>query len=197
MERLWPRLRWISLLAAGSVLVHELRYVAGYGGNASEALAEQGHSYMPWLEALAFVLLLAAAWKFAGTLVRASRGIASGHRAPSFGRAWVASTLALGGTYTAQEGFEGSFAPGHPAGLVGVFGHGGWTALLFAVLVGAVIGAVTRLAHRVIERVAASAVSFAPAAPPPSRPITSLLAGRRLDVLACNLAGRAPPQQLT
>jgi hypothetical protein len=196
MERLWPRLRWISLLAAGSVLVHELRYVAGYGGNAGEALAEQGHSYMPWLEALACVLLLAAAWRFTCTLVRASRGIAPGRRAPRFGQVWVASTLALAGTYTAQEGFEGTFAPGHPAGLVGVFGHGGWTALLFAALVGAVIGAITRLAHRAIERVAARAAGFAPvASPPPPRPVTWLPSGRRLDVLAWNLAGRAPPQR--
>jgi hypothetical protein len=194
MERLWPKLRTVSLLAAGSVLVHELRYVAGYGSNAGKALAEQGHSYMPWFEALASVLLVAAALRFLASLVRASRGIAPSRRAPSFRHVWLASTFALAAIYTAQEGFEGTFAPGHPAGLVGVYGHGGWTALLFSVLVGAVVAAVTRLAHYAVEIVARRAArSPATMSPRPSWPVTSLISGRRLDVLACNLAGRAPP----
>jgi hypothetical protein len=194
MERLWPKLRGISLVTAGSVLVHELRYVAGYGGNAGEALAEQGHSYMPWLEALASVLLIAAALRLAYGLARAARGIAPMRRAPSFKQVWLCSALALAAVYTTQEGFEGTFAPGHPAGLVGVFGHGGWTALLFSALVGAVIAAVTRLAHHAVELVAGRAVRFAAGVSErPSVPVTRVLPARRLDVLAWNLAGRAPP----
>jgi hypothetical protein len=196
MERLWPKLRGLSLLAAGSVLVHELRYVAGYGGDAGEALAEQGHSYLPWFEALASVLLVTALWRFGAALLRASRGAGPElGAAPRFGPTWLASSLALAAVYTAQEGFEGTFAPGHPAGVVGVLGHGGWTALVFSALVGAVVAAVTKLAHRAVELIARRAPRRAPArSASPRRHHVPLLPGRRLDVLAWNLAGRAPPR---
>jgi hypothetical protein len=194
MERLWPKLRTVSLLAAGSVLVHELRYVAGYGSNAGEALAEQGHSYMPWLEALASVLIAALAARFALALFQASRGRLPERRPPRFKRLWLASSLALAAIYTTQEGFEGTFAPGHPAGLVGVYGHGGWTALLFAALVGALLAAVTKLAWQAVEIVSGRSARFArPVAGPPLSPVPPIVLGRRLDALAWNLAGRAPP----
>jgi hypothetical protein len=185
----------VSLLAAGSVLVHELRYVAGYGSNAGEALAEQGHSYMPWFEALATVLVALAAVRLLTLLVRATRGAAPDRPPPSFGRLWLTSGLALAAVYVAQEGFEGRFAPGHPAGVVGVFGHGGWTALVFSALVAAVIAVVTRLAHHAVVLVARRAARrVSPRSVAPPWPVLSILGARRLDVLACNLAGRAPPQ---
>ncbi len=196
MERLWPKLRTVSLLAAGSVLVHELRYVAGYGSNAGEALAEQGHSYMPWIEALATVLIVATLARFTAMLVQSSRGAAPARRPPRFRALWLASSGALAAVYTAQEGFEGAFAPGHPAGLVGVFGHGGWTALLFSVLVGALIAAVTRVAYEAVKLVAGRTVQRRPTASARrSWPVLPIIPGRRLDVLAWNLAGRAPPQR--
>jgi hypothetical protein len=195
MERLWAKLRTLSLLAAGSVLVHELRYVAGYGGNAGEALAEQGHSYMPWIEALASVLIVTALARFAWALVRASQGAVPDPRPPRFKGLWLASSGALAAVYTMQEGFEGTFAPGHPAGLVGVFGHGGWTALIFSVLAGALIAAVTRVAYHAVKLVAGRAAPYTPGASPHlSWPVIPMLAGRRLDALAWNLAGRAPPR---
>jgi hypothetical protein len=195
MERLWPKLRTLSLLAAGSVLVHELRYVAGYGSNAGEALAEQGHSYMPWIEALTTVLIVASLARFALALVRASRGAVPEQRPPRFKWTWLASSAALAAVYTVQEGFEGSFAPGHPAGVVGVFGHGGWTALIFSVLVGALVAAVTKLAHHAVKLVAARAARYTPVASPRRPwPVVPMLVGRRLDALAWNLAGRAPPR---
>jgi hypothetical protein len=193
MERSWPRLRLVGLLAAGSVLVHELRYVAGYGSSAGEALAEQGHSYMPWLEAFASVLVAAAAWRFLATLVRAYRGALPERRAPSFSRVWLASAIALAGIYTLQEAFEGTFAPGHPAGVVGVLGHGGWTAPLFSVFVGALIALITKLAYHAVRLVARRTPRFEPEPARTSRPALRVVAGPRLDVLACNLAGRAPP----
>jgi hypothetical protein len=195
MERLWPKLRTVALLAAGSVLVHELRYVAGYGSNAGAALAEQGHSYMPWIEALATVLIVASLTRFVLALVRASCGAAPVRPAPRFQHLWLASSIALAAIYTVQEGFEGTFAPGHPAGLVGVYGHGGWTALLFSVVVGALIAAVTMLAHHAVRLVARRAERFSrPPSARPSRLFVLVLGGRRLDVLAWNLAGRAPPR---
>jgi hypothetical protein len=195
MERFWPKLRAFSLLAAGSIFVHELRYVAAYGGSAGEALAEQGHSYTPLLEALVAILLVVALVRFALTIWHARDGVVREDRPPTFLSLWLWASLALATVYTLQEGFEGAFAPGHPSGLIGVYGHGGWTALIFSLAVGAVIAALTRLAHGAIEHVAAGAAarrqSTGQARLSWSVPVTP--PGRRLDVLAWNLAGRAPP----
>jgi hypothetical protein len=194
MERFWPKLRAVSLLAAGSIFVHELRYAAAYGGSAGEALAVQGHSYLPLLESLVALLLLVALARFALTILRAREGVVTEVTPGAFVRLWLAASIALVIVYTLQEGFEGAFAPGHPSGLIGVFGHGGWTALIFSLAVGAAIAALTRLAHEAIELVAARAP-----APRPSTParlawvVPDAPGGRRLDVLAWNLAGRAPP----
>jgi hypothetical protein len=195
MERFWPKLRAVSLLAAGSVFVHELRYAAAYGGSAGQALAVQGHSYLPLLESLVALLVLVASARFALTVFRARDGVVPEATPAAFAKLWAGASIALATVYMLQEGFEGAFAPGHPSGAIGVFGHGGWTALIFSLAVGAVIAALTRLAHEAIELVAAGAAAlrqrtaparlswFVPDTPP----------GRRLDVLALNLAGRAPP----
>ena len=37
MERGWPMARAVALLAAGSIMVHELRYVVAYGRHADQA----------------------------------------------------------------------------------------------------------------------------------------------------------------
>jgi hypothetical protein len=195
MERLWPKLRALSLLAAGSVFVHELRYIAAYGGSAGEALAEQGHSYTPLLEALVALLLVVAVARFALTLRHAHEGAVTEERPPTFLRLWACASAALVTVYTLQEGFEGAFAPGHPSGLIGVYGNGGWTAIIFALAVGAVIAALTRVAHGAIELVAARAAALRQVTAPArlSWTVPDTPPGRRLDVLAWNLAGRAPP----
>jgi hypothetical protein len=195
MTRPWPKLRTVALLAAGAILVHELRYLAAYGGNASQALAEQGHSYTPLLEAFASLLLVCALGRFAVSLARARRGGVAEARPASFTHLWARASAALAAVYTLQEGFEGAFAPGHPSGLIGVFGHGGWTALIFSVAVGAAIALLTRLAHGALELAAARA-GGAPrraAAALSSWAVCDPRSPRRLDVLAHNLAGRAPP----
>ncbi len=185
----------MALLGAGAVIVHELRYVLTYGDGAGAALAEQGHSYLPVLEALVVVLLGIALVRFGFSLARAFRGIGPQDRAPSFSRSWLGASAALLAIYTLQEGFEGAFAPGHASGLIGVFGNGGWTAVFLSLAVGALIAFVSSLARRTIEFVAAT--SAAPRRPTsaPYRSWTVLATppGRRLDVLAWNLAGRAPP----
>jgi len=195
MERFWPKLRLVSLLAAGSIFVHELRYLAAYGGSAGEALAEQGHSYTPLLEAMVALLVLVALARFALNLSHAHNGVVGEERPPTFLRSWASASVALAGLYTLQEGFEGAFAPGHPSGLIGVFGHGGWTALIFSLLVGAVIALLTRLAHEAIELVAARAAALRQwtAQARLSWVVLGTPPGRRLDVLAWNLAGRAQP----
>jgi hypothetical protein len=195
MERAWPKLRALSLLAAGSVIVHELRYVAAYGGSAGQALSEQGHSYTSLLEALVALLAAVAVLRFVLSLACARRGVVPERKPPTFTRLWAGATVALAAIYTLQEGFEGAFAPGHPSGLIGVYGHGGWTAILFSLVVGAVIAALTRLAHQAIELIAARAVRLRQPTRPArlSWPTSQATLGRRLDVLAWNLAGRAPP----
>jgi hypothetical protein len=194
MDRAWPKFRAVSLLTFGAIIVHELRYVVAYGENAGAALAEQGHSYMPFVQSLAVVLLAIALARFCISLLRAHSGVLVEERPSAFARLWRASSASLAAVYTLQEGFEGQFAPGHPGGLIGVFGHGGWTALIFSLLIGAAIAALTRLAHHALELVAANAAPsrVGPSAPPPD-PRAWTPRARRIDVLAWHLAGRAPP----
>src|SRR5690242_9846504 len=195
MERWWPRVRLMALLAAGSLLVHELRYVAGYGSGYRQALAEQGHSYTAWLEALAMGLIALSALRFAILLGRASRATPPRTRPLRLGRLWLVAAGGLAAIYTLQEGLEGAFAPGHPSGLVGVYGHSGWTALLFSLLVGGLIALITRLAHEVVEFVAARAARRAGrrTSAQPLHLARGAVLGHRPEVLALNMAGRAPP----
>jgi hypothetical protein len=177
------------------MLVHELRFVVGYGSSYRQALAEQGHSYTTWLKALMLVLVAVAMIRFALSLLSAHGGVVTEMRAPRFGRLWASASVSLAGIYTVQEGLEGAFAPGHPSGLLGIYGHSGWTALFLSLAVGALIAAITWLAHQVIEFVAAGTAAprrrRAPAGLSWAVPDTP--PGRRLEVLAWNLAGRAPP----
>ncbi len=188
----------LALIAAGSVFVHELRYIAAYGGTASQALAEQGHSYMPLLEALVALLVLITLARFAMSLWSARGGSLVECDASTLVRQWVGATAALLAVYTAQEGFEGAFAPGHPSGLIGVFGNGGWTAVIFSGIVGLAIAALARRADQAIELVAARSAAAHPQARSTRRPwsVLCIPAPRRLDVLARHLAGRAPPPHL-
>ena len=61
-------MRLASLLAAGTVVLHELRYTVG-----GEGLAGHGHSYLPLAVALVAVLLTLACAGFARELWHASR----------------------------------------------------------------------------------------------------------------------------
>ena len=97
--------------------------------------------------------------------------------------------------YTTQEFLEGLFATGHPAGLAGIFGYGGWWSIPAALAVGLVLAAAFHGARKVLHAVAERHAQ---------RPV---LAGRppritraRLDVILPALApladgwsGRGPP----
>ena len=105
----------------------------------------------------------------------------------------VWATAALLAIFVAQESFEGALLTGHSSGLHGLLGHGGWTVLLFAPLIGALIALVLRGAHRILV---AAVRSLRRDRPRPARGRWRLLpdfAAPPLDVLACHLAGRAPP----
>jgi hypothetical protein len=149
------RLAPLALMPAAAFAVHELRYVLAYHGHAGLELQRQGHSYLhslvPWI-ALAIALLV-------GTFLRAL-GRACGGRCSlprdtfSFAALWLACSASLVAVYMAQELLEGLFATGHPAGLIGVFGYGGWWSIPAAVAVGLVLAAAFHGAHWVLRAVA-------------------------------------------
>jgi hypothetical protein len=183
------------LLPAGALLVHQLRYLLAYGSQANDALGAQGHAYLgslvPWVVLLAggglgcFIARLARAWRVGadGTNTRAFWGL------------WATTAGALVAVYSVQEFFEGLFAVGHPPGLAGIFGHGGWWALPAAAAVSLIIVALLRVGRTLVQFAARSrraprrrmdTVSF-------PRPAVLLLAGGR--PLAYAAAGRAPPER--
>ena len=189
-------LRAPALIAAGSLVVHEGRYVAGYGEQSHSAQADQGHAYLwdavvPTIEVLLALTVGALVLAF----VRAMRGLAPEPRPVAFVPAWVRATLALQAVYTTQELAEGWLASGHPPGVAGVLGHGGWTAFAIAVAVGALIALLLRGAVAAVRWAAARGSAAAPPAEPALRdrqlPVAPLL--RQLAPLARGDAGRAPP----
>ena len=150
------RSRGLLLLPAGALVVHQLRYRIAYGSHASAQLAAQGHSYLdsfaPWL-----VLLLCLAT--GGFVARVAQAFATGRpteRRRSFGAVWIASSCLLTAIYGVQEFLEGLVAAGHPTGLAGIVGHGGWWAGVVAVGVGAVIALLLQVATAVVDAVARS-----------------------------------------
>ena len=190
------RVSWkgAALLPIAAVLVHQLRYMLEYGAGASHALAEQGHGYMtslaPWI-ALVTAIGLGG---LLGTFAKAWRG-----KAPAHGTSvttlgvWLAASVALVAIYTGQELLEGFFATGHPGGLGGVFGAGGWLAIPAAHAVAIVLALLLRgtdaLALRILRR-----RSRAVARPPRTlKPVAPAELWRKLAPLAAAAAGRAPP----
>ncbi|MEA2478835.1 MAG: hypothetical protein QOJ07_757 [Thermoleophilaceae bacterium] len=186
-------LRAGALVASGSFLVHEARYALGYGHEAGAALAAQGHAYLTALSPVVAVLLALAL----GTWVAAAaRGAAPalGSR-PSAGPAWRSASASLVAIYVIQESLEGMLAAGHPAGIAGIAGHGGWTAVPLALAVGGAIALLLRGA-RVAQGALARPwipVALVPSAPPSLAVPAAPPAGARPRVLARRMAGRAPP----
>lgn len=176
--------------------MHEGRYLAGYGGGAHAAEAEQGHGYLAEAVIPAVQVLVAlSVGALVLAFVRAMRGRAIEPRPAPFNRAWVRATLALQGVYTTQELAEGWLASGHPPGIDGVLGHGGWTAYAIAVGAGALVALLLRGAAAAV-RWAANRPARPAAAPPPllgdtTLPVTPVVP--RLAPLARGDAGRAPP----
>lgn len=145
----------LALMPAGAFAVHQLRYWLAFRGHAGAQLQAQGHSYLhslaPWI-----VLLVAAA---VGVFLRSvGRALAGQRSLPrytiSFGALWLLCAASLLAIYAAQELLEGLLATGHPAGLVGVFGYGGWWSAPAALAVGLVLAAAFHGARWVLEQVA-------------------------------------------
>lgn len=186
-----------ALVPAGALAVHQLRYWLAFGSNATAELQAQGHSYLhslvPWI-----VLLIAiSAGVFLRALGRALGGRGSLPRHTlSFAALWVVCAACLLAIYVCQEFLEGLFATGHPGGLAGIFGYGGWWSAPAALAVGLVLAAVFHGARWVLREVAQW--RRRPGGAPPRRasrarsPRNTVLP--RLEPLADGWSDRGPPR---
>src|SRR4051812_32286367 len=160
------RARAFALLPIAALGVHQLRYRLAFGDHAAHDLAAQGHAY---LASLAPLLVLAAALgaaEFLARLAGAWRGEqGDSRRGPSFLVLATVAAASLVAIYAGQELLEGLVAQGPPAGLVGVFGDGGWWSLPLAALFGLAIALLLRGADAAVALVARER-SARPAQPP-------------------------------
>jgi hypothetical protein len=186
----------ILLLPAATILVHQLRYWIAYGARANSELAAQGHSYLhslvPWT-------MLALGLCGTACLRRLARALRTGNAGTrprlSLLALWTTTWAALVLAYATQETLEALFATGHPSGLSGILGHGGWWAVPAAGVVAAAVALLLRIAGAVL-RLAAAGNDRRLA------PVVRQFAGRALyfaatsNPLARAAAGRAPPVSL-
>jgi hypothetical protein len=208
-------LRGALLMPLCALAVHQLRFYLVFGSHAPAVLQREGHGYLGVVEpALVLLAALGLGW-FAGrlALAGASRPGGSLARPPAGGsrpggsrigppaggilRTWLVCVLLLFAIYCCQELFEGFLSPGHPAGIAGVLGQGGWTAAPISLLIGAVLAIALRVADHLLEvarrrqpHLWTSSTNDA-AEHPEHRS-----ADWRLDPAAGVAAGRAPPRAL-
>lgn len=156
----------------------------------------QGHSYLhsvvPWL------IFLIAIWVgvFLQALGRAFGGqdTVSGFTI-SFTGLWLLCALCLVAIYSCQEFLEGLFLAGHPGGLMGIFGYGGWWAIPASAAVGLVLAAIfhgtgwvlKEVARRYGREIPARRPRIAPAPRPHCVPVP------RPAPMAGGWSGRGPP----
>lgn len=183
----------LLLVPAAAVVVHQARYSLAYGARANAELTAQGHSYLHSLVPWTILAVGIAATSFLRRLAQAARTGATGrdsHR--SFAGLWALTTVGLLAIYTVQETLEGFVSAGHPGGLGGVFGHGGWWAGPVAALVALGVVALLR-AGRAAIRLAARPQ------PRVTHTVRSLVFPSSIlltppPALARAAAGRAPPR---
>jgi hypothetical protein len=194
MRRAPSTLRAAALIGAAALVLHQLRFLVGYGGHADDALSQQGHAYLPLAGVLVVALLALAAGRLARSWRRARRTGAEEGEPPSLPSSCLASSATLLAIYVAQELLEGALSTGHPEGLAGVLGHGGWIAAPLAFGLGVLVALLLRGAGVVVaaaaRRRAPARLSRATMQVPRPRARAFAPAG---SVLARNLAGRAPP----
>jgi hypothetical protein len=186
------RSRAIALLATGMLVVHQLRFMLAFGGEAHHHLARSGHAYLGFVLPFVGVVLAIACAQFALLIARA-RGSQGATPAPRFPVTWAAASATLLLAYATQEGVEGTLAHGHPAGIAGIFGSGGWVAVPLSMAIGAVVALLLHGASVVLAHAARRAPRHIPRrrAPRP-RPRQRVAASPR-NPLARHLSGRAPP----
>jgi hypothetical protein len=145
----------LALMPAAALLVHQLRYTLAFGGHAGIQLQRQGHAYLHSLVPWMVLLLGVAVGAFLWALGRALSGQRTLSRYTlSLTGLWLACAGALVAIYVTQELLEGLLATGHPIGLAGVFGYGGWWAIPAALCVGLVLATIFHGARWVLDGVA-------------------------------------------
>ena len=189
-----PKGRTAALLAAGVLAVHELRYMAGYGERAGAASMAHGHEYLSLAGPLVAAGLAAACGGFAAALLNAWRTGRSEGRGPRLSTAWATASSVLLAAYVGQESLEALLYAGHPGGLAGVLGEGGWTALLLSLAVGALLALLLRGASAAIARAARRKPARARSRPVRREGCPRFALAFPSAPLARHLAGRAPPQ---
>jgi hypothetical protein len=185
-----------AVVPVAAFAVHQLRYLLAFGAGGSAELQRQGHSYLhsavPWL-------VLAIGLSAGAFLSSLGRALSGQRTVPRFGLSllglWLTCAACLLAIYSSQEFLEGLFATGHPAGMAGVFGYGGWWAIPAALCVGLVLAALLHGARWLLREVAARrGRTEAPAAQRAQRPLPPPSAYLpRLAPLALGWCGRGPP----
>jgi lysylphosphatidylglycerol synthetase-like protein (DUF2156 family) len=196
IERLVPvKVRAAALMPAAVLTVHQLRFQLAFGAHTNGKLAAEGHQYLVALVPLAAMLVAVAAGLFAARLARAWSGEEGENgRLPGYIRLTLTIAATLLAIYCCQELLEGFLSTGHPEGLQGVFGEGGWWAAPLSLVLGGVVALALRGAGAAIRwavarsRRAAQRHSRPAAAPRPRRIVLP-----RPAPLAAVAAGRAPP----
>ena len=193
--RISLRSRAAALLPLAALAVHDLRYRLAYGGDAGHELARQGHAYLGIAKPLVGVLCALAAAEMVARLARAWRIGDAAERNWSRSRLWALATVALVAVFFGQELLEGAIFAGHPAGLAGVLGAGGWLALPLSFVAGGVLTlflAGARAAARALTARHRRPASRLPFSGGQRLPVA--VAARRSPPLASAAAGRAPPR---
>jgi hypothetical protein len=157
------RLALAALMPAAAFAVHQLRFLLAFGGSAGHELQRQGHAYLhslvPWIA----LLIALVAGGFLRALGRALAGNTSLPRYTlSLAGLWLACSTALVAIFVAQELLEGVLAAGHPAGLAGIFGYGGWWSIPAALCLGLVVAAIFHGARWALRTVAERCRSHSP-----------------------------------
>jgi hypothetical protein len=193
MSSVGDRMRLGALLSAAAFGVHQLRYMLAFGENAGHELAEEGHGYLEGAAPIAGMLL---ALTLASMLreVAAGRG---GERPARRSTLWALCAGALLLIYVTQESLEGLLASGHPAGVEGIFGDGGW----LAVPLSAGFGAALAVYAHVRSVVGASVRFLGVVRPPVGRQVLATLPSaaevrEHRAAVPSMLAGRGPPALL-
>ena len=126
-------------------------------------------------------------------MTRADRQVWPSRRFLWIDVAWgIFALLNLVAIYVFQELLEGAVAGGHPAGLLGVFGYGGWWAIPVSLCVGLALAAVFHGARWALDEVAQRRASRPRRRPAGQRRPDSVPAPR-FSALAEGWSGRGPP----
>jgi hypothetical protein len=169
------RLRIAALVSASSVGLHELRWAL------APAAGEPSHGYIPYVGALAGLVVALAVSELLARVSAARRSGRSEDGGLEFRRAWPLAAVALLAIFSVQELLEGA-----------VLSSGFWLGLPLALVFGALV-ALGLIGARALVAAAARAFRRRPLrAPLAPRPRVRLSAPA--GVISAHLAGRAPPR---